>query len=94
VEAILLAFGIVIVSVLVFGNMDNNVPELIYAPLPLLLWASVRFGPAGLSASMLVVALISIWNVMHGRGPFLSASVAENVLSLKVLLSLLAWPLL
>ena len=94
VEAILLAFGIVIVSVLVFGNVNNNIPALIYAPLPLLLWASVRFGPAGLSASMLVVALISIWNVMHGRGPFLSASVAQNVLSLKVLLSLLACPLL
>jgi signal transduction histidine kinase len=94
VEAILLAFGIVIVSVLVFGHTDNNVPALIYAPLPLLLWASLRFGPEGLSASMLVVALISIWNVMHGRGPFLSTTVAENVLSLKVLLSLLALPLL
>jgi hypothetical protein len=75
-----LAFGIVFVSVLVFDTHNaaaNTASALIFAPLPLLFWASIRFGPAGLSASILVVSLISIWNAMHGRGPFAGSSMAQ-----------------
>jgi integral membrane sensor domain MASE1 len=85
VEACVLAFGILFVSILVF-DIHNAAADtaslLIFAPLPLLLWASVRFGPAGLSASILVVSLISVWNAMHGRGPFAWSPMAEDVLFL------------
>jgi integral membrane sensor domain MASE1 len=67
---------------------------LVYVPLPLLLWASLCFGLGGLSASLLGIALISTWNGMHGRGPFDSPSMMENVLSLKVLLCMVAVPLM
>jgi signal transduction histidine kinase len=40
------------------------------------------------------MALISIWNAMQGRGPFTAASMAENVLSLQVLLCTVTLPLL
>ena len=85
VEACVLAFGIVFVSILVFDTHNavaDTASVLIFAPLPLLLWASVRFGPAGLSASILIVSLISIWNAMHGRGPFAWSPMAEDVLFL------------
>jgi two-component system sensor histidine kinase UhpB len=97
VEAGVLTASIVLVSFFVFGGpyeAQNSVPALIYAPLPLLLWAAVRFGSGGLSASLLVVAYISIWNAMHGRGPFVSPSMGENVLSLQVLLCTIAVPLM
>jgi signal transduction histidine kinase len=97
VEAGLLAFGIVSVSVLVFGRqitMTNSTPALIYAPLALLLWACLRFGSGGLSVSMSAVGLISIWNAMHGRGLLTGASLEENVLSLHILLGAFALPLM
>jgi PAS domain S-box-containing protein len=96
-EACSLAAGIVLVGVLIFGAehvSPGNIPALVYVPLPLLLWASLRFGLGGTSASLLVIALISTWNGMHGRGPFDSPSMMENVLSLKVLLCMVAVPLM
>jgi signal transduction histidine kinase len=97
VEAGLLVFGIVSVSVLVFGRQItamNSTPALIFVLLSVLLWASVRFGSGGLSASMLVVVLISIVNVMHGRRLLPWASIGENVLFLHSLVGVLALPLL
>jgi signal transduction histidine kinase len=96
-EATLLGCGIVATSALVFGwepVSPGNVPALMYVPLPFLLWGAVRFGSGGLSLSLLSMALISIWNAMQGRGPFISKSMAENVLSLQVLLCMVAVPLL
>ena len=96
VEAGTLAVAIAVVSLLVFSreSATGNIPAFIYAPLPLLLWAAVRFGPGGLSVSMLVVALISICNGMPSRGPFGSLSVADHALSLHILLMVFAFPLL
>jgi integral membrane sensor domain MASE1 len=54
--------GILAVSFWVFGSQTapGNIPALMYAPLPLLLWAAVRFGSGGLSVCLLSMALISI----------------------------------
>src|SRR5687768_6949325 len=63
-EAALLAAGLLIVGLVSFGARDivaNNTPALLYLPLPLLLWSAIRFGPEGLSASLLVVSLFAIW---------------------------------
>ena len=95
-EAFLLAAGIVSVSFIVFGRQTphTSTPALIYAPLPLLLWASVRFGLGGLSASLLSVSLISIWEVIHGRGPFTSASMDVNILALQTMLCMITLPMM
>jgi len=96
IEAGTLAVAIAIVSLLVFSreSATGSLAAFIYAPLPLLLWAAVRFGPGGLSASMLAVALISIYTGMPGQGPFGSLSVADHALSLRILLMVFAFPLL
>jgi signal transduction histidine kinase len=95
-EAAALAVGIVVVSVLAFGvdNSPGTIPALIYAPLPLLIWAAMRFGPGGVSASVLVATLISAWNAIHGRGPFGIPSLPSHALSLNVLLTAFALPLM
>jgi signal transduction histidine kinase len=93
-EASLLAIGLLVVSTLVFGDIGpsrDNIPALVGAPLPLLLWAAIRFGPGGLSFSLLVISLISIWNAIHGQGPFTSETSA-SVLSMKIFLSLITVP--
>jgi len=96
IEAGTLAVGMVVVNLLVFSpkSAAGGIPAFIFAPLPLLLWAAVRFGPGGVSASMLVVALMSTWNAMPGHGPFGDLSVADHVLSLHLLLMVFALPLM
>lgn len=91
-EAALLTVGTVIVSLFVFSRESSVTSSwaFVYAPLPLLIWALLRFGSGGASASLLVVALISLWNTMHGRGPLGLQSMVYAVLSLHFLLSVLA----
>ncbi len=96
-EAALLAVGTVLVVILVFGFQQfspSTTPALLYLPLPFLLWAAARFGLSGLSFSLLTVALISIGYITHGRAPFPYVSMAENVLSLQILLCVVAVPLM
>jgi len=69
-------------------------PVLLYSPLPFLLWASVRFGFRGASASILALALVAICGSAYGRGPFASGSPLENVLSLQIFLIVVSIPLL
>ena len=96
-EAALLAVGTVLLVLLVFGFQlfsPSATPALLYLPLPFLLWAAARFGLAGLSLSLLSVALISIGCIMRGRPPFPYVSMAQNVLSLQILLCVVAVPLM
>ena len=90
-EAALLTAGTVIVSLFAFGR-EGSIGSFwtFYAPLPFLIWALLRFGSGGASASLLAVALISVWNTMNGRGPLGGPSVVYAVLSLHFLLTVLA----
>jgi signal transduction histidine kinase len=96
-EAGLLGVGAVLGSILIFGGEGGwrgNTPALLYGVVPILLWASVRFGLGGLNLSLLVIALIAMWNAMHGRGPFIGGSIEQNVMTLKTYLVTLAVPLM
>jgi signal transduction histidine kinase len=96
-EAILLSAATVLVSLLAFVVQPVSpatTPALLYAPLPLLLWATLRFGAGGFSLSFLSTVLISIWSMLHGREPFPYASLPQNVLSLQILFCSVAVPLM
>jgi PAS domain S-box-containing protein len=72
----------------------KSIPVQLYAPLPFLLWAAVRFGPGGLCLLLLVVAAHSISETISGRGPYVAQTPAENVLALQISLAVLAAPLM
>jgi integral membrane sensor domain MASE1 len=61
-EALLVFVVLSIVCALVFWlpTTTGNLPALVYLPLPLMLWATVRFGPVGLNSALLLVAIVSI----------------------------------
>ena len=67
-------------------------PALLYAPLPLLVGAALRFGPWGASTAMLTCAFIAIWGAGQGHGPFVSQSPAGNALAIQLFL-IVAWTL-
>ena len=80
--------GLLLVQVAVFGEEaagPRNSAALVYAPLPLLLWAAVRFGVGGLCLSLLIFAFLSLSAALAGRGPF-ATSPEENAVSLQIFL--------
>jgi two-component system, LuxR family, sensor kinase FixL len=97
VEACILGVGILAVGYVAFNQEPAgpySSPTLLYSPVPLLIWAVLRFGLGGVSASMLLITMLAIWGTMHGRGPFLTQTPSENALALQVFLLMAATPLL
>jgi signal transduction histidine kinase len=97
VEAALLAAGLLIVGRLSFVTrelVEDITPALLYLPLPLLLWASIRFGPRGSSAALLVVSFFAIWGAINGLGPFTGATPERSAMSVQSFLILAAMTLL
>jgi signal transduction histidine kinase len=98
-EAILLTGGLGIACVVAFGVPFRSaaaglVPVLLFAPVPLLLWAAVRFGTKGASGAVLAVTAVSILYAMQGYGPFADGAPNENVLALQLFLVVIATPVL
>lgn len=94
-ETLFLVSGLAATSVVVFIGQENNVPPaLLYAPLPFLLWAAVRFGLRGSATAILGVACLAIWSAVHDCGPFLTSSPDQNALSIQMFFIVLSVTLL
>jgi two-component system sensor histidine kinase UhpB len=74
--------------------MDTGVVAWLYLPLPLLLWAAVRFGSGVTGMSLLLVAFVSSWNALHGAGTFSAADPVASVGALQSLLLCISIPVL
>jgi len=92
-EAFALALGLSAVAAIVFLQRDATGPAA-YVPLPLLLWAAVRFGPGGTSAGILIVALAAIAGSLGDRGPFVTHAPQDGLLELQLFLFAVSIPLL
>jgi|KBSMisStaDraftv2_1062788.scaffolds.fasta_scaffold04075_9 two-component system, LuxR family, sensor kinase FixL len=96
-EAALVGGCTVALGVFVFDRTPagpNTSPALLYTPIPLLIWAALRFGLGGISASMLIITFQAIWGTMRGHGPFLAQTPAENATALQLFLLVTATPLM
>src|SRR5262249_48245656 len=96
-EAAILAVGLASVCAIVFNVGSGTVasgflPALLYAPLPLMLWAAIRFGHRGASGAILVVTIVSIWQNLREPTVFISGNPETNVLGLQVFLLGVAVP--
>src|SRR4051794_33809713 len=98
----LLEAGFLAVSLLLAGYCAFNrapagpetSPALLYTPIPILVWAVLRFGLGGMSLSILAITVQAIWGTMHGHGPFLMQAPSENALQLQMFLLVTATPLM
>jgi two-component system sensor histidine kinase UhpB len=94
-EASALLVGLLTVGILIFAGPyggPSSLPVRLYAPLPFVLWAAVRFGPGGTSAAILVLTALTIWGALSGHGPFVTQSPSDNLLSLQLFLLALSAP--
>ena len=101
VEAALLALAIVTIGALVIAGPiygPSAVPHALYTPLalllPFILWAAVRFGPAGASLSLLSTTLLAVLVNAYARRPLTTLPPAESVANVQIFLSVTAIPLM
>jgi signal transduction histidine kinase len=71
-----------------------HMPALLYAPIPLLLWVTVRVGIVATCTSMLLIGALATWGVLHGNGPFVAHDPVQNAVSLVLFLIVTSAPLL
>jgi PAS domain S-box-containing protein len=96
-EAGILTTGLFAVGLTVFGShywLADRTPSLLYWPLPFLLWATVRFGPQGVSTALMLVMFLAISGATHGEGPFVANSSLDNALSIQWFLIVVSIPLM
>ncbi|XZE18192.1 ATP-binding protein [Pirellulaceae bacterium SH449] len=96
IEATSLVVSLLVVGQFVFSSPAGagTLPALIYAPIPLLLWAALRFEVAGASWALLVIAYQSTWNAINHRGPFVGGSADDYVLQMQLFLLAVSLPVL
>ena len=78
--------------VIFFTHWRTVPPALLYSLVPFLLWAALRFGVRGVSASIIVIAFCSIWGAIYGRGPFTGSDPLRATLLLQSFLVFAAVP--
>lgn len=93
-EAVLILAGLVGSAYFAFVVAEENWHFPAYACLfiPLLLWASVRFGTLGATGAIFIVTLMAIQGAMQSRGPFIGTSAEDTVLSLQMFFSVMSAP--
>jgi signal transduction histidine kinase/integral membrane sensor domain MASE1 len=99
VEALVIGTALVVVCTIAFevsaGTFESGfLPALLYSPLPLILWSTVRFGASGASGAVLIVSAVLIWRALNGPSLFIASDPETNVFALQVFLIGLAIPVL
>lgn len=96
-EGLLLSCGLLLTSYVAFARTSDTSGAnivLLYAPIPFLIWAAARFGPLGASTAISVVGILAMLSTRHGRGPFVVASAADNVVAMQLFLVVITVPVL
>jgi PAS domain S-box-containing protein len=95
-EASLLTVALLTLGLVVFDTPGEGSfsAALLYAPFALLLWAAMRFGVPGASASTLLLGMLATWGATHHTGPFGAPSAGHSAISLLAFLVLTSASLL
>jgi PAS domain S-box-containing protein len=92
-EGAALIAGLLVFGYIVFVAPGNtSPPALFYSLVPFMLWSALRFGSNGVSTSVVLIAMLSIWGATHGRGPFTDPEPINGLLSLQLFIFFAAAP--
>jgi len=93
VEGVVLVGVLVCVAGLAFGSWFPQITmfhERPYVIFPFMIWAALRFGPPGATATILLASTLAIWNTTGRTGPFVKDTLNQSLLSLQSFLGFLA----
>jgi signal transduction histidine kinase len=91
-------FAVLTVTTVLLGyyafaaDTKSNSPALLYPPVLFLLWSALRFGWIGTTSSMLIISFLSVWGLVHERGPFNVLGSQNRMLGLQLFLIFAATP--
>jgi PAS domain S-box-containing protein len=94
-EALGLVLTLLVIGLFSLGSeigASGNFPALLYTPLPVLLWAAIRFETRGICSAVFAITLLAIWHAINGQGAFTANTPADNVLSLQLFLIAVSVP--
>jgi signal transduction histidine kinase len=99
IEAAAIVAALVVVCALAFHFGAGAVqigfmPAVLYSPLPLILWAAMRFGERGASGAILLVTIVLLWLALNRSSLFVAADPGHNVAALQIFLIGLSIPVL
>jgi PAS domain S-box-containing protein len=92
-EAVALAFGLVVVGLVVFNGStpsDSARYSFVYTIFPFVIWAALRFGQKGTTIVTCVASAFAIWGALHGVGPFGAGPIHDRLISLQAFLGIVA----
>src|SRR5205823_2469843 len=91
-----LLFILAIVVAEVGGGLIANsfLAALLLLPLPVVLWAAVRYGEKGASGAILIVSVVLTWRTLHGPSLIPGEQPEISVLALQLFLTGLSIPIL
>lgn len=94
-EGMILATALISLCYVMFVAREASAPPaLLFSLVPFLIWSALRFRLPGASTSATIVALMSIWGAVHGRGPFTESDPVSRVFFLQLFLLFTAAPFL
>ena len=96
-EGALLTVLLTTLTFLAYGNVHtvgDAVPTVYLIPIPFLIWAAVRFGPAGACLSITLFVCVSGWCAYLEQGPFLRSVSIDRVTVLQMAWIIISAPLL
>jgi signal transduction histidine kinase len=98
VEAVIIAAFLVAACIIAFEDLPSiasgYLPLLLYLPLPIIVWAAVRFGAKGASGAIFVISIVLIWRTLNGPSLFDIGSPEANVFGMQLFLIGLSPPIL
>ena len=93
VEVCFLGLGLIAAGSLMFSSTGSE-PARLYAPLPFFIWAAVRFGPGGVSTSLVTTVIVLAWQAIHGRGPLTYQLQDDEIFGVQIFLIAMSGPML
>jgi PAS domain S-box-containing protein len=83
-EVALLTTGLALSTYWCFMSSASFSDLSFYAPVPFLFWAAFRFGMAGATGTMFVVAVFVVFCALDGRGPFSNLPPVQTAAALQI----------
>ncbi|HEV8659030.1 MAG TPA: MASE1 domain-containing protein [Thermoanaerobaculia bacterium] len=85
-EGTLLLLGVIGASIAVFTSTPLLATE--YVVFPFLIWAALRFGPAGTATAAVAANVIAVWGTQAGHGPFAGAGPEQGLVLLQIFMAI------
>ncbi len=98
IEAALLIAGLIVTCNIAFeyppeALWSGFLPAILYSPIPLILYATIRFGELGANSAILVVTVVATWRSLPNPAIFIGHNADASVLPLQVFLLGIAIPI-